>query len=294
MLVAEWDLKLLLAIQYVCKIAKLAVPWDDIARVMGPAITGSEILQHLATTRTRMVAIGLDVPPPLDFPRKIEKFNENTSYYFYNFDDNDEAWDVDDSDIEYGEPIAKRGKMSTEGSSKRKVHDGTDGGDHMSAEVIITGQRRLNLEDDYASHSKTDPRTLYKKGLVVSPTPTKKNAHEAVVHNCKMVVQVKSVSAHHRVNDHQGNRMDVAPLHDFLGKMKIGFVLSPTSTIKDVHQTVVQKRKVATHDKNFSGAHDWSMGNPIPYSHQPGLCERFEQLHKRYPDPNNHISWIRR
>ena len=145
MLVAELDLKLLLAIQYVCKIAKLAVPWDDIARVMGPAVTASKILQHLATIRSGMVAIGLDVPPPLDFPGKIEISDRKIPYYCYNFDDNDEAWDVDDSDIEYGEPIAERAKMSTEGSSKRKVHDGTDDGDHMNAEVIITGQRWLDV-----------------------------------------------------------------------------------------------------------------------------------------------------
>ena len=174
------DLKLLLAIQYVCEKAYIAVPWDDIARIMGPTTTGSDILDHLATTRTQMVARGLDVPPPLSFPEKIKKANRKNPYHSKKSDDKDEAWDVDESDVESGDPIAKRTKMSTEVSSKRKVHDDTDDGEHMNAEVIISGQRRLNLEDDYTSHPKTDP--IDKKDLVVPPTTTKEDVHEAVVH----------------------------------------------------------------------------------------------------------------
>ena len=71
MLIAELDSKLLLAIQYVCKVANIAVPWDDIAHLMGPATTGSDVLDYLATTRTQMVAKGLDVPPPLNFRGKM-------------------------------------------------------------------------------------------------------------------------------------------------------------------------------------------------------------------------------
>ena len=368
MLVAELDLKLLLAIHYACGKAYIAVPWDDIAREMGPGTTGSDILDYLATTRTQMVARGLDVPPPPSPPSKIKEANRKILYWSNKSDDNDEAWDVDDSDTESGDPIAKRAKMSTKASSTRKVYDDTGDGEYVNAEVVITGQRRLDLADDYASHPKTDPRTLYQKrlifpptstkkdvheavfhngkvvdtvkggsehhhmkdadvqvdhakdhqtkglnvppppnfpgkmkiGFVVSPTPTKKDAHGAVFHDCKMVDTVKSGSQHHHVKDdhvknddvqfdhmkdHQVKGLDVAPPPSFPGKMKIGFVVSPTPTKKDIHETVVQKRHVLAYGNNFSGAQVWNMGNPIPYSYQSGLHERFQRLHESYPDP---------
>ena len=59
------DQKLLLSFQYASNVAGLAVPWDEIGRVMGEGITGSAVIQHLAKTRTRMIARGLAVPPPL-------------------------------------------------------------------------------------------------------------------------------------------------------------------------------------------------------------------------------------
>ena len=282
MLVAEVDSKLLLAIQYACEKASIAVPWDDIAHVMGRATTGCGILDHLATTRTRMIARGLEVPPRLNFPSKIKKVNRKTPSYSNEFGDNDEAWDINDLDIESGDPIAKRAKMSTRVFSSRKVNGDTDEGGHMNAEVIIPGLRRVDLEHDYASHPKTDTRTLYKKGLVVSSASTKKDVHEAVVHNRKVMDTIKSGSEHHHVRGCQTKGPDVPPP---LEKMKIAFVVSPTPTKKDVHDTVGQKPNVVTKDNQFSGAHDWSMGNPIPYSYQSGLRERFQQLHERYPDP---------
>ena len=58
-------MKLLLTIQYQCNVAGIVIPWDDIAGIMGPGITGSAVIQHLAKTRSRMVTKGLPVPPPL-------------------------------------------------------------------------------------------------------------------------------------------------------------------------------------------------------------------------------------
>ena len=260
MLVAEVDLKLLLAIQYVCEKAYIAVPWDDVARVMGPATTGSDILDYLATTRTQMVARGLDVPPTLNLPGKIEKVNRNSPCHSSSSDDDDEAWDVDDSNVKYRKPMARRAKMSTKGSSKGKVHDDTDDGEHMNAEIIITGQRQLDLKDGCASRPKTDPRTLYMKGLVVSPAPMKKDVHKAVVHSRKVVDTVKSGSEHHHVKDHQTKGPDVPPPLNFPGKMKIDFIVSPNPAKKDVPTAAVQKGKVVTNNKNFSGAHDWRHG----------------------------------
>ena len=276
MLVADEDLKLLLAIQYACEKASIAVPWDEIARVMGRATTGSGILDHLAITRARMIARGLEVPPP------FKKVNRKTPYYSDGFGDNDEAWDVNDSDTESGDPIAKRAKMSTRVSSTRKVHDDTDEGGRMNAEVIIPGVRQIDLEHDYASHPKTDPRTSYKKGLVVSSISMKKDVHEAVVHNRNVMDTIKSGSEDHHGKGCQTKGLDVPhPLE----KMKIAFVVSPTPTKKDVHDTVGQQPNVVTNNNKLSGAHHWSMGNPIPYSNQSGLHGSFQQLHERYPDP---------
>lgn len=62
---AELDYKLLLSIQYQCNMAGIVIPWDDIAVLLGPNITGSAVIQHLAKTRSRMAAKGHSVPPPL-------------------------------------------------------------------------------------------------------------------------------------------------------------------------------------------------------------------------------------
>ena len=109
---------------------------DDIAWDMRPAITSSDILQYLATTRTRMVARGLDVPPPLR--------------YCY------------DSSRVTGTAFATKSKQTSS--------------------ELFSGKT--------------------KEGLVVSPTPTKKDVHQAIVQNRKVVDTVKSGSEHHHVKEY--------------------------------------------------------------------------------------------
>ena len=122
---------------------------------MGEEITGSAVIQHLAKTRARMVARGLEVPPPLrrgggssrmpltgttlatttaaatnksnlkakpnakSAPRKAKKATKkgNTPS---DDSDSDDGWKDDDSDAEYGQPAAKRAK-TTKGPMKRKI-----------------------------------------------------------------------------------------------------------------------------------------------------------------------------
>lgn len=64
-LAVDLDYKLALAMQYACNTSGIIIPWDQIGAIMGPNITGSAVIQHLAKTRSRMVAKGLSVPPPL-------------------------------------------------------------------------------------------------------------------------------------------------------------------------------------------------------------------------------------
>ena len=59
------DKKLLLTIQSVCNAEGVKIPWDKVGAIMGQHISDGAVIQHLAKLRTRMVAQGLDVPPPL-------------------------------------------------------------------------------------------------------------------------------------------------------------------------------------------------------------------------------------
>ena len=76
--------KLLLSIQSECNGQGVNIPWNKITALVGPTITGSAVIQHLAKLRIRtfpntlqhirlvvantiigMVQQGLSVPPPL-------------------------------------------------------------------------------------------------------------------------------------------------------------------------------------------------------------------------------------
>ncbi|KAL9126130.1 MAG: hypothetical protein Q9217_004774 [Psora testacea] len=61
----DLDVQLLLTIQSECNAAGIAIPWDAIGNTLGIGATGGAIIQHLAKTRSRRVAAGLQVPPPL-------------------------------------------------------------------------------------------------------------------------------------------------------------------------------------------------------------------------------------
>lgn len=157
----ELDYKLLLGMQYECNVAGIVIPWENIGRLMGPHISGSAVIQHLAKTRSRMVAKGLSVPPPLRrggggsrfsttaTPSNLNnptataptgpttnapankktnaKANKNStkskkaSQYSDESDEDDYALNGDDSDAEYGQARAKRAKKNGKGPTKRKV-----------------------------------------------------------------------------------------------------------------------------------------------------------------------------
>lgn len=73
-LAADEDQKLLLYVDYVCSQMGIAIPWDDIARIMEPRdlaqgekpMTGEAIKQHMAKLRDHRSKNNLDVPPKLD------------------------------------------------------------------------------------------------------------------------------------------------------------------------------------------------------------------------------------
>ena len=50
----DMDKKLLLSIQSECNAQGINIPWNNIAAIVGPTITGSAVIQHLAKLRIRM------------------------------------------------------------------------------------------------------------------------------------------------------------------------------------------------------------------------------------------------
>ena len=49
----DMDKKLLLSIQSECNAQGVNIPWNHIAALVGPTITGSAVIQHLAKLRIR-------------------------------------------------------------------------------------------------------------------------------------------------------------------------------------------------------------------------------------------------
>lgn len=154
----EMDKKLLLAMQYQCNFAGLAVPWTEIGGIMGDGITGGAVIQHLAKLRIRMVAQGLSVPPPLrrggGGPRistssssgskakatppnngsaqakstptkptstKPKKAGKKATQDSDESEDEEDSWNNDESDAEYGKPRVKRAKTEIKGPMRRKM-----------------------------------------------------------------------------------------------------------------------------------------------------------------------------
>lgn len=152
------DKKLLLAMQYQCNFAGLAVPWNDIGGIMGDGITGGAVIQHLAKLRIRMIAQGLSVPPPLrrggggsristttssgskakatpnnnpngrakatstkPISTKPKKAGKKATPGSDESEEDEDLWDSDGSDAEYGKPRVKRVKTETKGPIQRKV-----------------------------------------------------------------------------------------------------------------------------------------------------------------------------
>lgn len=52
-------------LQYVCNDEGIRIPWDKVARGLGPDYSEGAIVQHLAKLRSRMAEMGIGVPPPL-------------------------------------------------------------------------------------------------------------------------------------------------------------------------------------------------------------------------------------
>ena len=60
----DMDKKLLLSIQSECNAEGVTIPWNNIAELVGPNITGSAVIQHLAKLRIRMFPSSLhDIHP---------------------------------------------------------------------------------------------------------------------------------------------------------------------------------------------------------------------------------------
>lgn len=197
------DKKLLLAIQFACNSTGVAVPWDRVGAIMGPEISSGAVIQHLAKVRVRLIELGLPVPPPLrrgggsartaiaaNSPKKAgvtkkkaPKANSTRKKVEHNSDESDDGqdeWKDNDSDLDFGQPRAKRTKSSAKSPNGRSIKkedsdngdasDNEDASEDTNEELVATGAGFLALEDDHGSRPKTSKKTpsQNKKSLIVS------------------------------------------------------------------------------------------------------------------------------
>ena len=164
--------------------AGLTVPWDAIGSVVGPEVTGSAVVQHLAKIRSRMEGRGLEVPPPLkrgggsgnsrtpaagtattpttaatankskpkakpiakSSPRKAKKATKKGNALSDDSDSGSEQdWEDDKSDAEYGQPAAKRAK-TTKGPMKRKIKTEDSDEDIPPSKAKATKRKATNTK----------------------------------------------------------------------------------------------------------------------------------------------------
>lgn len=57
------DQLLLLAIEYICNKNSISIPWDEVAKIMTPHLSGEACKQHLTKMYLARVAHGFQVPP---------------------------------------------------------------------------------------------------------------------------------------------------------------------------------------------------------------------------------------
>ena len=191
-MIDNMDKKLLLAIQYACNTSGAAIPWDKVGLIMGAEISPGAVIQHLAKVRVRMVEDGLSVPPPLrrggsgrssvatcthkkQGITKAPKTKSIRKKAKPQSDDSDEQedWKNDDSDLEFGQPRAKRTKSKAKGPNGRTIKkegsNDEDTGDDTNEELVAAGAGFLALEDDHSTSPKTANNTpSTKKSLIVA------------------------------------------------------------------------------------------------------------------------------
>lgn len=61
----DTDIRLLLAVQYVCNKQGVKIPWKEVAETMGPKFTEGAVVQHLSKLRTKREEQDKPNPPPL-------------------------------------------------------------------------------------------------------------------------------------------------------------------------------------------------------------------------------------
>ena len=189
------DKKLLLAMQYQCNFAGLAVPWAEIGAIMGEGITGGAVIQHLAKLRLRMVAQNLSVPPPLRrggagsristsassaskakaTPTKSGNARNNSKKHHSvkpkkpskkaapgeeESEEEDDAWNDDESDEEYGEPLAKRVKTNAKGQMSRTIKK------EDSDEEITTPSKAPKRKHSNSKSAPGETTDIYKGGPI--------------------------------------------------------------------------------------------------------------------------------
>ena len=199
----DMDKKLLLTIQSECNAQNINLPWTEIGLIMGHKISGGAVVQHLAKLRTRMVAQGLSVPPPLkrgggsristgpSIPRtrpsglgkstvagtsskkSAAGASKRRAPVHADSDDSEDEGDFDDnSSAEYGKPPAKRSKTTGKKHSSSRSETGSQascnsGMKPKSDRIVAAGAPFLALEDDQPKSGQMSRKTVTKKPSLV-------------------------------------------------------------------------------------------------------------------------------
>ncbi|KAL9577603.1 MAG: hypothetical protein Q9212_006262 [Teloschistes hypoglaucus] len=126
------DKQLLLTLQYVCNKKKVKVPWELVAKAMGPSFSPGAIVQHLSKIRKSRVEEGLQVPPILTkggrmVPNQPKGTNNKLARTRKLLQDDNDAEDSEDLDQSYGSDYydggnsQKKRKATRQGKSRSRT-----------------------------------------------------------------------------------------------------------------------------------------------------------------------------
>lgn len=173
-LIEDLDTLLLLTVQSACNLTGVKVPWQKVAKLMGPKFTEGAIVQHLSKLRIRREAAGQRVPPPLrrsvtaaaaasggkgglkSGRKNTRKRKGRSDALDEDSSDGLDAQEEDDSDPEYiqnkKKHKARRSSFSTSKKTKLGLKDDDDEDDDDDA-LMCSGapflqHTRPNLESD--------------------------------------------------------------------------------------------------------------------------------------------------
>lgn len=159
--VEDKDKTLLLTMQYAMNQKRIKIPWDFIAKTMGPKYSEGSIVQHLSKLRERCADAGIPVPPGL---RKGGRNNQGTA-------ETHEKGATTNSSTKAKKRGRKQVKDDEESSEDTgaKVYDSEEPSDEEYGTVNAKGKRKAKATGNTRSkrqHTTTGRKTTASNGGV--------------------------------------------------------------------------------------------------------------------------------